>query len=195
MQFRRNSLRPALIAAAGVSFLAPVARADQKIVATTTVDGPQLRAMMAQMSAEQRSAMSKYGMGGAISTTAYISGKKVRTDTNGMSVLLDPSAKTLTTLSRDNHTYTTRPYDAAKTQSMAGTTATITDAGDKKTILGHVSRHYKLTITTNSGPMAGSPIHGELWAAQDLAQPPMLPMAGPAGALQASSRRSRAFRC
>ncbi|BDI33267.1 hypothetical protein CCAX7_53180 [Capsulimonas corticalis] len=193
MQFRRTHFHSALIAVS-VAVLAPVAHADQKIVATTTVDGPQLRVMMTQMSPDQRAAMSKYGMGGPINSTAYVSGKKIRTDTNGSSVLLDSVAKTLTTLSRESHTYTTRPYDPAKAQAAsAGTSATITPAGDSKKLLGHVARHYKLTITTTSGPMAGTPIHGEVWAAPDLPQPPSLPMPGPAGVLQSQLKKIKGF--
>ncbi|MEO7716357.1 MAG: DUF4412 domain-containing protein [Capsulimonas sp.] len=193
MQFRSNHFRSALIAVAGVSLLAPIARADQKIVAATSVDGPQLRTMMAQMSPEQKAAMGKYGMGTSMISTVYVSGKKVRADTNGSAVLMDPIAKTVTSLDRDSHTYTTRPFDPAAMKGASGVKASIVDAHDSKKLLGHTAHHYKMTITANSGSMAGTPIHGDVWVAADIAQTPTLPTAGPGAVLQAELRKIKGF--
>jgi hypothetical protein len=174
--------------AAALAFLAAAARADVKIMQATTVENPQLAAAMQSMTPEQRAMMAKSGFGGTIVSTTYLSGGRSRTDVGAFtSVIVDPAAKTVTTLNRTSHTYSTQPISGMAAQAQ-GVKASITPTGKTKLIQGHLCRDYHMTMTTPA--LQGGQISGEIWAAPDLPKPPVASLSGgPMAAMQSEMEK------
>lgn len=167
--------------------LTTAARADLKVVSSTTINSPQMAAQMKTMPPEQRAMMQRMGLGGTTVVTMYFRGQKSRTDTQAVSILTDAAAKTMTVVDRTARTYSTRPYNPAQTaQQAGGATASVKDAGPGKVVMGHPTRHYKLT---SAGGVAGA-MSGDLFAATDLPRPPIPTVAGgPAAAVMAQMQK------
>ncbi len=159
-----------------VAALAGAAHADVKVTQAVTVDNPQLKAAMQSMSPEQRAQMSKMGLGGTITSTLYVSGRRSRTDIGPFnSTIVDQAAGKMTMINRTSHTYSTQPLGgvAARAKSAA---ASVKATGKTKVILGHLCRDYHLSVTTPSMP--GGSISGDVWAAADLPRLPVSALSG-----------------
>lgn len=164
--------------------LTGAAGADVTAVQTVTIDNPQLKAMMQSMSPEQKAQLAKFGMGGTMTAKSYVKGSKARTDVGqATSVIVDSAARRMITLNRVSHTYSTQPINAS---AVRGAKVSLKPTGKTKTILGHLCRDYKLSMTSASpsGPMT---ITGDIWAAPDLPRLPASPLgsSGPAAAMAA----------
>ena len=156
--------------------LSGAARADSKIVQSTTIDAPQLRAMLQQLSPQQKAQMGKMsgGMGSMMSgaptiSTTYISGQKTRSDLGTLSFIINKGTHKMVLLNRATHVYQIQPYNPAPAGSGPASQmkASVKDTGQTKIIMGHRAHHYKITAT---GGMAGT-IQGDSWAAPDIAAP------------------------
>jgi hypothetical protein len=160
--------------------VAPVARADMKVVESVTFDNPQIKKMMANLPASQRSmaANSRMSMmdGRPIPLTIWSSGKKFRSDMMQRSVIIDGAANKMTMLDSAGRFYQTMPYMPPTGKYAPGANAGIRDTGQTKMILGHKARHYAVEVSPQS--KYGATVKGDIWAAADLPQPAM---AGPAG--------------
>ena len=180
-----HSFLPVLAASALAALTASAARADLKVVQTTTIDSPQLKAYMETMTPQQRAQMGRSAnpllSGAPQRTTVYVHGTKTRADIGPVTYIVDAATRQATTVNRTTRTYTSQPY----TQPSAGGSpnATVKDTGQIKMIAGHPSRRYFLTATIPSQP--GTLIQSDIWAAQDLSQPPPLTTGGgPLSSLQ-----------
>jgi hypothetical protein len=174
---------------AGVS--APSARADLKVVQSVTFDSPQMKQMLANIPPARRAAMAKSGQGmfdgKPIIATVSNSGQKFRSEMGPQIVLLDGAAKKMTMLNTTGHTYQTMPYNPGANTPAANMSASVHDTGQTKTILGHLARHY--TINVSAPMMGGATIKGDIWAAPDLPQPPIVgPATGPGALIQAQMK-------
>ena len=170
---------------------APAARADLKVVQSTTVKNPQLTAMMQSLSPAQRAQMGQSGFGamfggGPLTSTLYTHGSKTRVDVGPLTTIVDTAAHKIISINRITHTYSTSAYSPS---AMAGQVqATIKDTGQTKVILGHPARHYLMSVT--SARMPSGRMSGDIWSAQDLPQPPAAAFSGgPAAALQGQFRK------
>lgn len=164
--------------------LAVTAHADMTVVQTATIDNPQLKAAMQSMSPEQKAQMSRFGWGSTITSKSYVKGTKSRTDIGqATSVIVDSATGKMTTLNRVSHTYSTQPLSAKAGHGMK---VNLKSTGKTKTILGHLCRDYKLSMTSPSASGAMT-ITGDIWAAPDLPRlsAPPLGSSGPAAALAA----------
>ena len=178
---------------AALLVLAASAHADLKVTQTTKIENPQLQAMEETMTPQQKAQMAHSDnpllRGGPQITVVYVRGAMTRADIGGMTYLTDLSKHQATLVNRRTHTYATRPYSA---QGATGqTSATVKDTGQTKTINGHPARRYTLTMTSASLP--GTVIEGDIWAAQDLPQPPLLMSGGPFAAFQNQFRKVKGY--
>lgn len=170
------------------------AQADLKVVQTTRIDNPQLKAYMETMTPQQRAQMSHSGnpllRGGPQLSTVYLRGSKSRADIGGMSYITDTATNQTMIINRRKHTYSTvqTPSNAAAGQISA----TVQDTGQMKVIQGHPSRHYTMRATLASQP--GTIIQGDIWAAQDLPRP-TLPTSGqgPLAVMQSLLNKVKGF--
>ena len=176
-------MQKATLLAAALVALSASAHADLKVVQTTKIDNPQLKAYMETMTPEQRANMAHSGgmMAGMLpsQTTVYFSGSHARADVGTTTLLFDAATHQTITLNRTSHTYASRPY---KAPSASGFQATVKPTGQTKVIQGHLARHYTLSATSASLP--GTIIQGDIWAAQDLPTPPALSRGGPFAIMQ-----------
>lgn len=166
-----------------VAALAGAARADVKVVQAVTIDNPQFKAAMQSMSPEQRAQMSKMGIGGTITSTLYVSGRKSRTDVGAFnSTIVDQAAGKVTQINRTSHTYSTQSLGSIANRAR-GATASVRPTGKTKTILGHLCRDYRLSVSGASA--TGGSVSGDVWAAPDLPRPALPTLSGgPEAALE-----------
>ncbi len=170
------------------------AHADLKVVQTTRIDNPQLKAYEETMTPQQKAQMAHSGnplfQSGPQQTTVYVHGTQTRADIGSLTYLIDGAAHKTTTLNRRNHTYSVQPYHALAAGS--GTKVVVKATGQTKTIAGHLTRRYLLTTTLASQP--GTVIQGDIYAAPDVPQPPLLSTgAGPFAVLQSQFRKVKGY--
>ena len=181
-------------AAAALLPLGGAAHADLKIVQTTRIDNPQLKAYQETMTPQQKAAMAHSGnpllQSGPQLSALYLQGSRTRVDLGTISYLVDGAARKTEIVNRRTHTYTVQPY---RTPSPAAqTTVTVKDSGQTKVIAGHSCRRYFTTATLASQP--GTIIQGDIWAAADIPQPAALATgAGPFAALQSQFQKIKGF--
>ena len=178
----------ALLAACGA------AHADLKVVQTTQLDNPQLKAYEETMTPQQKAAMMKSGnplfQSGPQQTAVYVSGPHTRLDIGPVTYLVDAADKRIDVLNRSTHTYTVQPYRVPA--AAGGAQVTVKDTKQTKMIAGHLCRRYLTTATLASQP--GTLIQGDIWAAPDIPQPPALTSgAGPLAALQSQFRKIKGY--
>ncbi len=169
------------------------AHADLKIVQTTQLDNPQLKAYEETMTPQQKAQMAHSGnplfQSGPQQTTLYTQGTRTRLDIGFMTYLVDSAAHQTNAINRHTHTYTAQSYRAP---AAAGTQVTVKDTKQTKLIAGHLCRHYLTTATLASQP--GTLIQGDIWAAQDIPQPSALTAgSGPLAALQSQFRKIKGY--
>lgn len=173
----RTLLTAGTLAAALAALTISAAQADLKVVQTTQIDNPQLKAYLQTMTPQQRAQMSHSSnpllRGGPQTSTVYLRGSKSRAELGGMIYITDTSTHQTTIINRHKHTYST-----VQTPPNAGgqISATVKDTGQMKVIQGHPSRRYAMRATLPSQP--GTIIQGDIWAAQDMPRL-TLPASGP----------------
>ncbi len=182
-----TKIRHAALAACALTFVgmvgAAAAHADLRVVQKTTIQNPQLTAMVQSMSPAQRAQMAQTGglfSGGPVTLVISTHGGEARVDFGKQTTLFNAATRRVTTLDRAAHTYTTSAFAP---QAGAPVQATVRDTGQSKMIDGHRARRYTVAL---SGPqLEGGQLTGDVWSAPDL---PPLPTAlfasGPAAALQ-----------
>lgn len=188
--------RPVAAAAALAALSISAAHADLKVVQTTQINNPQLKAYMDTMTPQQRAQMAHSGNpllnGGAQQVVIFVQGTRSRADIGGMTYLINSATRQTTVLNRRSHTYTSRPYKMPGTGAAGQMQATVKDTGQTKIISGHPARRYALTATMASQP--GTIIRGDIWTALDLPQPPQIGLGGgPFAALQSQFRKVKGY--
>ncbi len=181
-----------LMAAALLS-VCGAAHADLKVVQTTQIDNPQLKAYEETMTPQQKAQMAHSGnplfQGGPQLTSLYTHGSRTRLDVGTTTYLLDSAARTSEVINRRTHAYTVQPY---RTPSAGQTTVTVKDAKQTKVIAGHLCRHYFATATLASQP--GTLIQADIWAAPDIPRPAVLSAgSGPFAVLQSLFQKIQGF--
>ena len=182
-----------LLTACALFSVCGAAHADLKVVQTTQIDNPQLKAYEETMTPQQKAQMAHSGnplfQGGPQITSLYTHGSRTRLDIGATTYLLDSAARTTEVINRRTHTYSVQPY---RMPSAGQTTVTVKDAKQTKVIAGHLCRHYFTTATLASQP--GTLIQGDIWAAQDIPQPAALSAgSGPFAALQSQFQKIKGF--
>ncbi len=182
-----------LLIAAALLSVCGAAHADLKVVQTTRIDNPQLKAYEDTMTPQQKAQMAHSGnplfQGGPQLTALYMQGSRTRVDLGAITYLVDGKAHKTEVINRRTRTYSVQPYRMA---SAAQTTVKVKDTGQKKVIAGHLCRRYFTTATLTSQP--GTLIQGDIWAAADIAQPAALSAgSGPFAALQSQFRKINGF--
>ncbi|MDQ2799608.1 MAG: DUF4412 domain-containing protein [Armatimonadota bacterium] len=192
----KTPLTAVTLAAALAALTVSAAHADLKVVQTTRIDNPQLKAYMETMTPQQRAQMSHSDnpllRDGPQVSTVYLRGGKSRADLGGMTYITDAATHQTTIINRRKHTYSTVPTPANSAGAASRISATVKDTGQMKVIQGHPSRRYALRATLASQP--GTIIQGDIWAAQDLPRP-LLPTSGqgPYAILQDLLRKVKGF--
>ena len=179
--------------AAALVSLSAAAHADLKVVQTTRIDSPQLKAMEETMTPQQKAQMAHSGnplyQGGPQITSFYTQGTRTRVDLGPTTYLVDSAARKTQIINRRTRTYTVQPY---RTGGGGQSTVTVKDTKQTKVIAGHLCRHYFTTATLASSP--GTLVQGDIWAATDIAQPEALSAgSGPFAALQSQFRKIKGF--
>ena len=189
----KTPLTAVTLATALAALTISAAHADLKVVQTTQIDNPQLKAYLQTMTPQQRAQMSHSGnpllSGGPQVSTVYIRGSKSRADLGGISYITDTTTHQTTIINRRKHTYSRVQTPA---NSAGQISATVKDTGQMKVIQGHPSRRYAMRATMAAQP--GMIIQGDIWAAQDL--PPLtLPSSGqgPYAIMQGLLRKVKGF--
>lgn len=191
----RNSQMKTILLASALTVLAvSAAHADLTVTQSTRVESPQIRAYLESMTPQQRAQMARSGnplfSGAPIRSTVYLRGTKTRLDVGGTSYIADAATHRTITINRRTRTYTVRPTHAGGGPGTPA--ATVKDTGQNRTIAGHPAHHYLLTATLPSQP--GALLQGDIWAARDIAQPPVLTSGqGPLAAMQSVFRRVKGF--
>lgn len=170
------------------------AHADLKVVQTTQLDNPQIKAYEETMTPQQKAQMAHSGnplfQSGPQQTAVYVSGTRTRLDLGSISYLVNSADKEVDVVNRRTRTYTVQPYRAPS--AAGGAQVTVKDTKQTKMIAGHLCRHYLTTATLASQP--GTLIQGDIWAAQDIPQPSALTAgSGPLAALQSQFRKIKGF--
>ena len=178
-----NFRRTALAACALLPIMAAAAHADLKVTQRTTIQNPQLSAMIQSMSPAERAQMAQTGgffSGGPVTVVIYLHGDEARVDLGAQSTVINLGTHKMFSLDRKAHTYTVSTYTP---QAGPAVQATVHDTGPSQVILGHRTRRYQVAVTAPS--LEGGRLTGDVWSAPDL---PALPTAffagGPAAALQ-----------
>ncbi len=182
-----------LLTACALFSVCGAAHADLKVVQTTLIDNPQLKAYEETMTPQQKAQMAHSGnplfQGGPQVTTLYTQGSRTRVDLGTTTYLVDSAARRTEVVNRRTHTYSVQPYHLPTTGQSA---VTVKDTKQTKMIAGHLCRHYFTTATLASQP--GTLIQGDIWAAQDIPQPAALSAgSGPFAALQSQFRKINGF--
>ena len=182
-----------LLVAATLMSVCGAAHADLKVVQTTRIDNPQLKAYEETMTPQQKAAMAHSGnplfSGGPQITALYTQGPHTRLDIGTTTYLLDSAARKTEVLNRLTHTYSVQTY---RVPSPGQATVVVKDTKQTKLIAGHLCRHYFTTTTLASQP--GTLIQGDIWAAPDIPQPAALSAgSGPFAALQSQFRKIKGF--
>ena len=162
--------------------IASPALADIKLVQVTLIKSPGQEAMMKRMSPAGRAMAAQQGMGAPVRSVSYISGSHIRVETQGYVTLADSKAHTMTMLNPATHQYSTSTFDPAGS-AVAATQAQVTKTSKVKSLLGHPSTLYHVVLQNLPG--AGT-AKADVWAANDLPQPPSLAANGPAAALMSA---------
>jgi hypothetical protein len=153
---------------------ATASRADVTLTMKMTMHSAMLDQAKAKMTEDQAAAMEKM-----LQSTLYLSGKRSRTDTAMMSIIVDAGTKQMTMMNPTQHRYYTMPMNPAMLKQAMGSvgvptgagaapTYKVTDTGKTTQYLGHTCRHYILAMTMtipNAGTMT---MHSDVLAAQDL---------------------------
>lgn len=201
MQIFQKTMITMLLTGAAMLTLGGASQADVTVTETTTIDSPQLRAMLKQMPPEQRAMVARMGgpMSGMLSgqptaMTIYVSGDRSRADVGALSVISSASSRKTTVLNRQTKTFTTQTNGAAAGAAMNGARAQVKDTGKTRTILGYPARLYHVTLSNITTPQTGAaPMNMamDIWATKSLPSvagaTPALP--GPAGMAQAQMKR------
>lgn len=182
-----------LLMAAALLSVCGAAHADLKVVQTTRIDNPQLKAYEETMTPQQRAQMAHSGnplfSNGPQQTAVYSSGSRTRLDIGTLTYLVDSAARRTEVVNRRTHTYSVQPYRAP---TAGQPTVTVKATKQTKLIAGHLCRHYFTTATLASQP--GTLIQGDIWAASDIPQPAALSAgSGPFAALQSQFRKINGF--
>jgi len=182
-----------LLMAAALLSVCGAAHADLKVVQTTRIDNPQLKAYEDTMTPQQKAQMAHSGnplfQGGPQQTALYTKGSRTRLDIGTLTYLVDSASRQTEIVNRRTHTYSVQPY---RTPSAGQTTVTVKDTKQTKVIAGHLCRHYFTTATLASQP--GTLIQGDIWAAADIPQPAALSAgSGPFAALQSQFQKIKGF--
>ena len=186
----------AALAAVTTTLAVTAARADMKVVQTTQVDSPQLKAYLETMTPQQRAMMAHSGnpllRGGPQQTVIFVHGGQTRADIGTMSYVVNSATHQTTVLNRRSRTYSSRPYKALGAGAPGQMQATVKDTGQTKIVAGHPARRYLMTATVPSQP--GTIIRGDIWAALDIPQPAQLSTeSGPFAALQSQFRKVKGY--
>ncbi|MGI4791742.1 MAG: DUF4412 domain-containing protein [Janthinobacterium lividum] len=184
----------AAVSALALMTVCGAAHADLKVVQTTSIDSPQLKAYEETMTPQQKASMAKSGnplfQNGPQQTTVYEHGRQIRTDIGSTSYLINSATRQTITLNRRIRNYTTQPYRTPPTTGQG--TVNVKDTGQTKTFAGHLARHYLLTATLAAQP--GTLIQGDIWAASDIPQPTMLSTgSGPFAVLQSLFHKIKGY--
>ncbi len=179
--------------AAALFSVCGAAHADFKVVQTTQIDNPQLKAYEETMTPQQKAQMAHSGnplfQSGPQITTLYTQGSHARFDIGTLTYLLNSTARTTEVVNRRTHTYSIQPYRVA---SPGQNMVTVKDTKQTKVIAGHLCRHYFTTATLASQP--GTLIQGDIWAAPDIPQPAALSSGmGPFAALQSQFQKIKGY--
>jgi len=169
-----QKIQGAPLALAGCLFILAtgVARADLKVVQTTTLTNSQYAAMRDSMTAKQRAAAHNAGMdlmmGIPQTNTIYGSGQHVRLDLGSTFVLYDTASKTQTTVNKINKTYKTISLEDTLARP-GGFQVILTPSKQHTVIVGHKATAYNVKATSISFP--GELVTGQVWSADDIKRP------------------------
>ncbi len=182
-----------LLTAAALFSVCGAAQADLKVVQTSKIDNPQLKAYEDTMTPQQKAQMAHSGnplfQSGPQQTTVYTQGTRTRLDIGGVTYLVDSASRQTDVINRRTHTYSVQPYRAPAASQIS---VAVKDTKQTKLIAGHLCRHYLTTATLASQP--GTVIQGDIWAATDIPQPEALSAgSGPFAALQSQFRKIKGF--
>ena len=181
-----------LLTAAALLGVCGAAHADLKVIQTSKIDNPQLKAYEDTMTPQQKAQMAHSGnplfQSGPQQTAAYVQGVHTRLDIGPVTYLVNSASRQTDVINRRTRTYSVQPYHAPN----AGLSVTVKDTKQTKLIAGHLCRHYLTTATLASQP--GTVIQGDIWAATDIPQPEALSAgSGPFAALQSLFRKIKGF--
>lgn len=182
-----------LLTAAALLGVCGAAHADLKVVQTSKIDNPQLKAYEDTMTPQQKAQMAKSGnplfQSGPQQTALYVQGVHTRLDIGTVTYLVNSASHQTDVINRRTRTYTVQPYHAPAAGQIA---VVVKDTKQTKLIAGHLCRHYLTTATLASQP--GTVIQGDIWAATDIPQPEALSAgSGPFAALQSQFRKIKGF--
>lgn len=190
---QKFSFSPLALTALAALALCGAAQADLKVVQTTRIDNPQLKAYEETMTPQQKAAMAHSSnplfQSGPQQTTFYSHGSRYRLDIGAVSYITDSATRRTTVVNRRTHTYHVQPYQAPATGQIK---VVVKSTRQTRTIAGHPARRYLTTATLPSQP--GTVIQGDIWAASDIAQPAMLSTgSGPFAVLQSQFRKIQGY--
>ena len=169
------------------------AHADLKVIQTSKIDNPQLKAYEDTITPQQKAQMAKSGnplfQSGPQQTALYVQGVHTRLDIGPVTYLVNSASRQTDVINRRTHTYSVQPYRAPAAGQIS---VVVKDTKQAKLIAGHLCRHYFTTATLASQP--GTVIQGDIWAATDIPQPEALSAgSGPFAALQSQFRKIKGF--
>ena len=146
-----------------------VARADLKVVQTTTLTNSQYAAMRDSMTANQKAAAHRAGMdlmmGIPQTNTIYISGQHFRFDQSEHHFIADTRANTITSVDIATKSYRLAPLTVQSTNF----TWVVTSDKKHRNLVGHPASLY--SIKGSSVTFPGEVITGKIWAADDIPIP------------------------
>jgi hypothetical protein len=157
---------------------------DITTVTHTTMDIPSMHTGNSQKDAQMQSIMDKFSY-----STTYMSGHKMRVESAMFTIISDMDAGKMWMLNPTKQTYTVTTYTPEQMKTMMktmlkspsaggdGMTYKVNDTGRTTMILGHVARHY---IVTMHMTVMGSPMDmvDDILAAQDITLPYYTEMSG-----------------
>ena len=181
------------LTAAALLGVCGAAHADLKVVQSSRIDNPQLKAYEDTMTPQQKAQMAHSGnplfQSGPQQTTLYVQGVHTRLDIGAITYLVNSASRQTDVINRRTRTYSAQPYRAPAAGQIS---VTVKDTKQSKLIGGHLCRHYLTTATLASQP--GTVIQGDIWAATDIPQPQALSAgSGPFAALQSQFRKIKGF--
>jgi len=181
------------LTAAALLGVCGAAHADLKVVQTSKIDNPQLKAYEDTMTPQQKAQMAHSGnplfQSGPQQTALYVQGTRTRLDIGAVTYLVDSASRQTDVINRRTRTYSVQPYRAPAAGQIS---VVVKDTKQTKLIAGHLCRHYLTTATLASQP--GTVIQGDIWAATDIPQPAALSAgSGPFAALQSQFRKIKGF--
>ncbi len=182
-----------LLTAAALLGVCSAAHADLKVVQTSKIDNPQIKAYEDTMTPQQKAQMAKSGnplfQSGPQQTALYVQGVHTRLDIGAVTYLVNSASRQTDVINRNTHTYSVQPYHAPAAGQIS---VVVKDTKQTKLIAGHLCHRYLTTATLASQP--GTVIQGDIWAATDIPQPEALSAgSGPFAALQSQFRKIKGF--